>query len=181
MPEAVTGQHALCGVRLRRAHRQHDSAHLVCKPTSGYSFAPLPPGLEREGPWAVEGHCNDPTCIMMFLCLRSCCDRAMCACMGCLQQLLPQSEPASAFLAGWAACWAGQQARGLQQSALRWVQCVLILDTTLIPNLLLWPRRLLDQGTTLWDLLHEARGPLPPTLLRGIARELLLVRLGPFL
>ena len=40
------------------------------------------------------------------------------------------------------------------------------------------PRRLLDHGSTLWDLLHEARGPLPPALLRGVARELLLVRLG---
>ena len=41
-------------------------------------------------------------------------------------------------------------------------------------------RRLLDQGSTLWDLLREARGPLPPALLRGVSRELLLVCLVPF-
>ena len=40
------------------------------------------------------------------------------------------------------------------------------------------PRRLLGQGSTLWDLLRQAPGPLPPALLRVIARDLLLVHLG---
>ncbi len=38
------------------------------------------------------------------------------------------------------------------------------------------PRRLLGQGGTLRELLHEAAGPLPPALVRGLARELLMVR-----
>ena len=151
MPEAVTGQHALCGVRLRRAHRQHDSAHLVRKPTSGYSLAALPPGLERERPWAEGGHCSDPTCIMMFLCLRSCCDRAMRACMGRLQQLPATVRTRACFpcrlgcLLGWAAS-AGVAAERSQCGSV-------ILGITLIPNLLLY-FRVLGFGAGCWT-----RGP----------------------